>query len=179
VSGVTLPETAQVAGRTLVLNGAGVRRRLLFEVYVGALYLETHCDDAAAILQADAPWKVTLHFLRDVDHEKILDAFRKAFDANSPREAEHLHAQLRRFHDEAMSELVVRRGQEVTLAYVPGEGSTLLVPGGGSSRVEGAAFGHALLRSWLGEHPSDRALREAMLGRKPAAPPGGRASRER
>jgi hypothetical protein len=166
VAGLEVPETSVCAGRTLRLNGAGLRRKLLFRVYVGALYLESASSDPAAILAADAPWKITLHFLRDVDHEPILEAFREAFDHNSPPgELPGLHAGLARFHEEVMSTLTVRAGQELTLVYQPGQGSTLTVPGGASSRVEGKRFADALLLTWLGDHPADRALKEALLGR--------------
>ncbi|MDQ3582112.1 MAG: chalcone isomerase family protein, partial [Pseudomonadota bacterium] len=39
IEGVKLADTATVAGRDLVLNGAGLRKRLLFDVYVASLYL--------------------------------------------------------------------------------------------------------------------------------------------
>ena len=39
VAGVAVPDKAQVAGRELVLNGAGLRKRAIFKVYVGSLYL--------------------------------------------------------------------------------------------------------------------------------------------
>jgi len=166
VAGLDVPEATTCAGRTLRLNGAGVRRKLFVRVYVGALYLASTSSDPAAILAADAPWKMSLLFLQDVDHERILDAFREAFDHNSPPgELEGLHAGLARFHDEVMSTLIVRAGEELVLAYRPGHGSTLTVPGGASSRVEGKRFADALLRTWIGDHPTDRALKDALLGR--------------
>ena len=39
VEGVKLADKVQVGGAELVLNGAGVRTRVFFKVYVGALYL--------------------------------------------------------------------------------------------------------------------------------------------
>jgi hypothetical protein len=37
---VTLPDTVQVGGRTLVLNGLGLRKKFVVKVYVAGLYLE-------------------------------------------------------------------------------------------------------------------------------------------
>lgn len=39
VKGVKVDETAQVGGAALELNGAGVRTKMIFKVYVAALYL--------------------------------------------------------------------------------------------------------------------------------------------
>ena len=39
LAGVTLPDTAQVAGTTLVLNGLGLRKKFVVKVYVAGLYL--------------------------------------------------------------------------------------------------------------------------------------------
>jgi hypothetical protein len=166
VGGLEVPEATACAGRTLRLNGAGVRRKVFIGVYVGALYLESSASDPAAILAADAPWKMTLSFLRDVGHERILAAFVDAFDHNSrAEELAELHAGLARFHAEVMSTLTVRAGQQLVLDYRPGLGSTLTVPSGATSRVEGKRFADALLRTWIGEHPTDGALKDALLGR--------------
>jgi hypothetical protein len=167
VAGLEVPETATVAGRQLRLNGAGVRSKFFVRVYVGALYLESSSNDPSRILSADAPWKISLHFMRDVDHEQVLDSFREAFEANSPSdEIPGLFSGLLKFHDEVMSTLTVRSGQQIVIAYVPGQGSTLTVPGGATSRVEGKRFADALLRTWIGDHPSDDALKDALLGKK-------------
>ena len=39
VAGVTLPDTVSVEGKTLKLNGAGLRTKVVFKVYVAGLYL--------------------------------------------------------------------------------------------------------------------------------------------
>jgi len=164
VAGVSVPDALTVEGRALVLNGAGLRRQFLFDVYVAGLYLARPSHDRRQILAADAPWVITLHFLRDVDHEKILQSFRQAFERNSPGQTARLEPGLVKFHDEVMATLVVRKGQRLVLAYAPEVGSTLTVPDGHRSTVAGKEFGDALLRTWLGERPADRRLEDALLG---------------
>ena len=39
VGGVKLADKATVGGQELVLNGAGIRTRAIFKVYVGSLYV--------------------------------------------------------------------------------------------------------------------------------------------
>jgi hypothetical protein len=164
VSGVTVPETTTVGDHTLQLNGAGVRRKFIFSVYVGALYTENRASAAEEILSAGAAWKMTLHFLRDVDHDRIIGAVRDAFERQSAGLFEQLRPGLEKFDAEAMAGLTVRKGQELTIAYLPGQGATLTVPSGASSRVEGKTFADALLLSWLGQRAADGRLRDALLG---------------
>jgi len=162
IAGVAVPEALVVGGRPLQLNGAGLRARLFVKVYVGALYLERRCADAPAILAAEAPWAVTLVFRRDVDHGRILDAFVAAFEQNSPGQLERLKPQLEVFHG-VLHDL--RAGESLVLHYLPGAGTTLTVPGGATALVPGRPFAEAVLRTWLGEHPTDASLKEALLGR--------------
>ena len=53
-------EALKVGGeRTLKLNGLGLRKKAVFKVYVGGLYLESPSKNAGAILgsdQAKASW---------------------------------------------------------------------------------------------------------------------------
>jgi hypothetical protein len=157
-----LPATLTVEGHLLQLNGAGLRTRFFVDVYVGVLYLERRSDDPAAILAADQPWAVTMLFRRDVSHERILDAFVSAFELNSPGQLERLRPQLEVFH--AILE-DVKEGQAVRLHYLPGAGTTLTAPGGATATVPGRSFGEAMLRTWIGEHPADSRLKDALLGR--------------
>src|SRR6187402_3535414 len=47
VEGVKLDPAAQVGGANLVLNGAGVRTRAIFKVYVAGLYVPQKSNNAA------------------------------------------------------------------------------------------------------------------------------------
>ena len=39
IAGVDVPQTVTIENKNLVLNGAGIRKKLFIKVYVGALYL--------------------------------------------------------------------------------------------------------------------------------------------
>ena len=53
VAGATLPDTVQVAGQSVTLNGAGLREFAWIDLYVGALYLPRPMTDPNAIITAD------------------------------------------------------------------------------------------------------------------------------
>jgi hypothetical protein len=163
LGGHELPDTARVGDRTLVLNGAGIRKKLFFfPVYVCALYLEERSLDPASVLDADRAWQVTLHFMRSVGHHQVLDVFHEAFQQESPGQVAPLNQELERFH--AVME-DVKQGQDLTISYLPGVGTTLRAPTGSWATVPGKGFADAVLRTWLGRRPADPELKERILGR--------------
>jgi hypothetical protein len=53
LAGATLPDTLKSGEMTLKLNGLGLRKKAMFKVYVGGLYLEAPSKNAGAILATD------------------------------------------------------------------------------------------------------------------------------
>jgi len=163
VSGVKVPDTVESGGATLRLNGAGVRTKYFVKakVYLGALYLPAPASDPAAILGADGPWTVRMHFLRDVDRKSILDAYREGFENNSREKLPELLPLLDRL---APAIADVKEGQVMVVSYRPGAGTTVGIEGGAQATVEGKTLADGLLGNWLGKEPADSGLKEAMLG---------------
>jgi hypothetical protein len=83
VAGVNFPRTVEAGGKTLTLNGAGLRTRFMFKVYAIGLYLEHPATDAATILAADEVRRAELHMLRSVSASEMGDAIADAFNANA------------------------------------------------------------------------------------------------
>jgi hypothetical protein len=84
LAGVTLPDTVQVGGTTLVLNGLGLRKKFVVKVYVAGLYLEQKSSDAGAIIKADAPKRIVMQFLHGASKSQMADAFDESFNNNAP-----------------------------------------------------------------------------------------------
>jgi len=162
VGGVDFPDAVSVSGHDLRLNGAGIRKKLFVKVYAGGLYLARPSRDAAAIVAADEPKRVRMVFLRDVDKGKILDTYREGFRANSAGPA--LDALLAKLDRIAPAIVDMRRGGEMFVTYVPGEGTTVAAAGGAPVTVEGKEFADAMFRNWLGPKPADGDLKAALLG---------------
>jgi len=161
LAGVTFPDTLAVGGRTLVLNGLGLRKKAIFKVYVAGLYLESPSTDAAAILAADRPKAIRMRFLRDLTSEQIVGAFREGFEANATDRAGQQAA------FERMLALVpaVREGETITLTYVPGTGTTLAIDDRERGSSPGKAFADAVFSIWLGPKPPTEELKAGILGR--------------
>jgi hypothetical protein len=163
VANVDFADTADVGGQTLKLNGAGIRKKFIIKVYAGGLYLAAPSADAAAIVEADAPRLVRMVFLRDVSKKQILDAYKEGFEKNS--KGPGLAALVADLDKLGPALADMKEGSEMTVSYVPGQGTTVAAAGGGSVTVPGKEFADALLRNWLGKEPADGGLKDAMLGK--------------
>jgi hypothetical protein len=162
VGGVDFPDTVSVSGQDLRLNGAGVRKKFVVKVYAGGLYLAQPSRDAAAIVSSDEPKRVRMVFLRDVDKGKIMETYREGFQANSAGPG--LDALLAKLESIAPAIVDMRRGGEMFVTYVPGQGTTVAAAGGKPVTVEGKEFAEAMFRNWLGPKPADTDLKKAFLG---------------
>lgn len=79
-----MPDSQDIAGRRLVLNGLGLRTysMLRIHIYVAGLYLTRRSHDGVAILQSDQPKMLRFFFLHDVDAEAARASWREALDRN-------------------------------------------------------------------------------------------------
>src|SRR5512132_1323264 len=82
LEGATLADTLTAGEKTLNLNGLGLRKKAMFKVYVGGLYLESPSKDAGAILASDHAKAIRMHFLRDLTKAQLVEAFQEGFEAN-------------------------------------------------------------------------------------------------
>ncbi|MBN1422965.1 chalcone isomerase family protein [Candidatus Fermentibacteria bacterium] len=162
LSGVTLPDTITVDDGTLVLNGMGQRKKMWVEVYVAGLYLPSRTSEAGEILEADAPWRLVMHFLhKKVDKDKLDGAWNDGFKNNSPdlltTHAEDIDRFLACFPD-------IVKGQEVILTFSPAAGLQVDVAGETKDTFTSRGFAQGVLSIWLGPKPPSADLRKGLLG---------------
>jgi Chalcone isomerase-like len=160
VDGVKVPDTLEVEGKTLKLNGAGVRKVAMFRVYVGALYLETPSKDAEAIIAADEAKTMRLRMMRAVEGSKISGAISEGFENNSGALMAALRPRLAQ-----LAKMIpdVKEGDEILLSWVPGQGTIVNVRGKNTGTIEGRDFADALFSVWLGGTPVQEDLKAALL----------------
>lgn len=164
VAGVTLPDTASVAGKQLKLNGAGLRKKLVFKVYVAGLYLETPSQEAAQVIGSDQVKRVRMSMRRDLKKEAIVEAIENGFKKNAGDKLPALKQRLDSLISAIPAEL--KEGEDMLLTYVPGKGTTIQSGSGQELSVEGKDFADALFSVWLGPSPVDAGLKEALLGKE-------------
>jgi chalcone isomerase-like protein len=160
LEGASLADTLKIGEKTVKLNGLGLRKKAMFKVYVGGLYVESPSKDAGAILASDQAKAIRLHFLRDLKKAQLVEAFQEGFDGNAKDKA----AQKPAF--DRMLALVpdVKEGSTLTFTYLPGKGTTLLVADKELGAFEGKGFADAVFSIWLGAKPPSEDLKKGMLG---------------
>src|SRR5688500_13798961 len=93
VAGVRIDDKAKVANADLALTGAGLRKRLFFQVYAIGLYVR---DRKADPIAQPGPKRVHIHMLRDVGAEQFTEALAEGIKANhSEAEAQALEPRVR------------------------------------------------------------------------------------
>lgn len=166
LEGIKLPDSAQVGdGAALVLNGAGLRTRFLFRVYVGALYLQKKNSIASAIIDDTGAKRIALYMLRELSAAQFVSALEDGLKNNhSAEDLAKLDApvkQLRAIFDAVKT---AKAGDVILIDYLPGSGTRITVNGGVKGTIAGGEFNRALLRIWLGGNPADQDLKKGMLG---------------
>ena len=165
VSGVTLADKVSVGGQALVLNGAGVRVKVFFKIYVGSLYLPEKVGDLAGVL-AKSPRRIQMNLLRDLTADQLVGALVGGLNANnSPAEMEAVKAptdELVRILT-AFKNVDVKKNDVLTLDFVDGA-TKVALNGEPRGVIPGEAFNRALIRIWLGDKPPQGDLKKAMLG---------------
>jgi hypothetical protein len=163
VAGISVADTASVDGKPLVLNGAGLRKRMVFSIYVGSLYLPDKATTLNAVL-AQAPRRIRLDVLRNLSADQLIDALASGIRDNVPADAmSALAVPLGEMAAIMKSLGQVREGSFITLDFI--DGATVVgVNGELRGTIAGVAFNDALTKIWIGDHPVSRDLAKAMLG---------------
>lgn len=165
LAGVKLADTAQLGKVSLQLNGAGIRSKFFFKIYVGALYLPQKQTSGEAVIESGSEYRMELHILRELSGEKLFNAFNSAIEANhSLDEIKSLDAQSKQMAHIFEEVKVVKPGDVIMLDYLPESGVHVSVNNKTRGLISGAEFDRALLKVWLGSKPAQQDLKKGLLG---------------
>lgn len=164
VAGVNVSESCNVDNRPMKLNGAGIRSKFFFKIYVGVLCVEQTGRDSATILAAAGAKRMQMNMLYEkVEAEKITDGWTEGFKANLDDAAfSQLKPRLDKFNALFPT---LREGDVINMDYVPERGTELSINGKSLGTIEGDDFFRALLQVWIGKHPADNTLKKGLLGK--------------
>ena len=169
ISGVKVADKVVLTkgGPELVLNGAGMRRKLMsVDVYVGALYLSAARRTAREVLADTGPKRVLMHVVIDeLTAKELIASLNNAIAANLiPAEIALIEKRLSDLNRMMNSIGALKRGGVVNIDFLPGTGTRITVDGIERITIPGDDFFRALLRIWIGAKPVDGRLRNALLG---------------
>jgi hypothetical protein len=163
--GVAMPETGQLRGTPLLLNGIGLRTYswLRLQVYVAGLYLERRSHDAAAIMGSAEKKLLVIHFLRDIDADRARASWREGF-ADNCRPPCHLEpADVERF---LAGIPAFRAGDVSTFAFSP-DRLEITVNGTVMGTINDPLFARVILGNFIGNVPSTEDMKRELLGSNP------------
>jgi hypothetical protein len=164
ISGVKLPDQVSVAGKTLKLNGAGLRQATILKVnvYAAGLYLEKPSADGEAIANSDQSKSIDMVFMRDVSAKQMAEAFGEGFEKNCVAGCAELKPHLSKLQGLLKD---MKKGEAMSVHFLS-DGVELMIRGQKAGSVGDKAFSHQLIRCWIGKNPPNSGLKEGLLGGK-------------
>ena len=166
IGGVMVQETVKTdEGTVLHLNGAGIRSKFFFDIYVAELYMEHPANTAAAVIEDAGRKRLIMHFLYDkVEKDKLIEGWNEGFSGNTQaQELTQLQAKIDQFNAMFVD---VLKGDLIVLDFIPDKGTVVSIAKEEKGVVSGKDFNDALLRIWLGDKPVNKGLKEALLSSK-------------
>jgi hypothetical protein len=164
ISGVKLPDQVSVAGKSLKLNGAGLRQATILKVnvYAAGLYLEKPAGDGEAIANSDQAKDIEMVFMRDVSATQMAEAFGEGFDKNCVAGCAELKPHLSKLQGLLKD---MKKGETMSVHFLS-DSVEVMIRGQKMGSVGDKAFSHQLIRCWIGKNPPNSGLKEGLLGAK-------------
>jgi hypothetical protein len=167
IAGVKFNESEEIGTSETVLNGAGVRSKLVFKVYAVALYLPQKRTTAAEAISIKGAKRLHVVVLRDVPAETLAEALVKGIEHNSSvAEMALLAARVDELKAAMLSLKQIAQGSTIMIDWLPDAGTHLVFNGKPVAKdIPGEDLYRAVLKVWLGDHPAQGDLKDAMLGK--------------
>ncbi|GAV21369.1 chalcone-flavanone isomerase [Mariprofundus micogutta] len=164
IEGVSLPDSINLENKTLLLNGAGIRSKFFFDIYVAGLYLEAKSSSADEIISNNTVKRISMDFLYDeVTKEKLTDGWNTGFSKNQSKpQMQALQERLDQFNSYFSS---AHKGDRIIFDFLGNGATQVTINDKLAGTVEGADFQQALVAVWLGNKPADKDLKASLLGR--------------
>lgn len=162
--GATLPNNVTFEGKTLILNGVGVREKFWMDMYAGALYLNSKSSNAPAIVTAIEPMAIKLHMVsKMITSERMIDAVNEGFQNSTKGNTAALKNEIEKFIGFFKEE--IKLNDVFDMVYLPSRGVVVYKNGNELGTIKGMAFKKALFGIWLSDNPADKNLKTGMLGK--------------
>jgi len=165
VAGVKFDDKIDVAGVPLVLNGAGLRTKVMLKIYVVGLYLPSRTTSADAVIGGSSQLRrVRLVLKRSLGAGTIWDAFDEGIQANSSSaELAALKPKLAQIEKQFEEIGDVAEGDAIDIDFSVDGATTVHFKGQPKGSIPGPDLQRALLKIWLGQKPVQEDVKEALL----------------
>lgn len=167
IQGISFPDKTRLGDNDVVLNGAGLRAKLFIKVYAAGLYVGEKKRNAEEVLAQKGAKRMHIVTLRDLTAPQFADALIEGLHKNLPEaEIAPMQARIDQFKANILALKEAPKGAVIDIDWIPNSGTRLGFNGEKrGDDIPGEDFYRALLRIWLGEHPAESGLKDALLGR--------------
>jgi hypothetical protein len=163
VGGVQLPDSLTVNNAKLLLNGAGLRTKVIVKVYAGGLYLLKKETDPEKIIAADEPMVIRMHFIHStVSKDNLVNAWNEGFANATNGNVAAIQKEVQQFNGYFTTD--AKQGDIYDVIYVPAQGISVEINGKRKGPIPGFGFKQAVFGIWIGKKPADAKLKKGMLG---------------
>lgn len=161
IDGVQLPSTLQADGKTLLLNGFGLRTYSILgiHIYVVGLYLEHPNTDAEAILRSHDTKLLVVKFEHNVSADSARDAWRTGLNNNCQAPCQLDPTDVASF---LAGVPAMHAGESFAILFT-GQGATVTADGNQVGAISKRPFARAVLATFLGRAPASAKLKEDLL----------------
>jgi long-chain acyl-CoA synthetase len=167
VSGVHFDDQIDVGGVPLVLNGAGLRTKLMLKIYVIGLYLPSRTTSADSVIGGKQLRHVRLVMKRALGAGTIWDAFDEGIQANSSAaELAALKPKLDEVEKLFKAFGDVAEGAAIDIDFTVEGTTNVTYQGKPQGSIAGPDLQRALLKIWLGPKPIQEDVKQALLAGK-------------
>ncbi len=163
IGGVNIPDNLTLDNQTLYLNGAGIRSKFIFDIYVGALYLKNKTNNPQKIIDADSASDIRMVITSSlVTGAKMKEGFSDDFKAIKTLGYKVDDNILKKFLQ--TFDTKVHKRDIYDFAYLPTKGLVIYKNNKVVRIIKSIEFKKALYAIWLGEKPAQKSLKKKMLG---------------
>lgn len=165
IEGVAIPDKIQVTEMELPLQGAGVRSKYFFDLYVTSFFSTRTYETGPAAAADNAPMTMRLNIISGmITSEKMAESTMEGFENSLNGDLQGLESEIERFISLFQKEIKV--GDIFQFDYNPMEGVVVYKNNEKLAVFEGMKFKTALFGIWLGEDPADEDLRQELIGKE-------------
>ncbi len=166
ISGVKVEDTTEVRGAKLTLNGAGIRYKGPFKVYVAGLYAGKKVSSLDELVNQPGPKRMQITMVREIEANEFGKLLTRGVEDNTNKsEMAKLIPALFRMGQLFSDHKKLVAGDSFSIDWVPGVGTSITIKG--KPQVEPfkePEFYKALMGIWLGPVPADFKLKDTLLG---------------
>lgn len=169
LAGVKVEDSVTINGARLQLNGAGIRYKGPFKVYVGDLYTTRRVSSLDDLIAAPGPKRLSMTFLRDINSAEFGKLLTRGMEDNvSKQELSKIIPGMIKMGDIFAANKSFAPGDVCSLEWDPAKGLSVYAKGKLQAEpFKDPAFYRALMSIWFGNTPADWKLKDELLGVKP------------